>query len=255
MVSKYFTVKTNHPCFREELNNKLNALKDKKVILYGAGESLQGLLKEFSNFKNLNVVAIADRKFQEEGTFEGFKSIPPEKILEQDFDVVLITLEYTIPIVNYLMNELNLHDYQIEKVFNDDIKDERDSIIALEHYNFKKNLEQITKKLKGKSAILYGAGVFLEVINKYYDIARLNIIAVSDKKYKNHEEGETFLGYKVCSPEEILDIKPDYVFIATKYYIDIVESLYYGLLKNTKIKIKPLMKKPFLDIVKEIWNS
>ena len=62
------------------------------------------------------------------------------------------------------------------------------------------------------------------------------------------------LGYKVIPKNLIADNNPDYVLVATKFYINIIEDLYYDTLSKTKIKIKPLMKKPFFTLVKEIWG-
>ena len=79
----------------------------------------------------------------------------------------------------------------------------------------------------------------------------MDVVGIADKRFENHGENEDFLGYKAIAPEEILDIKPDYVVVATKFYINIVEDLYYNLLKGTKIKIKPLLKK---TLVREVFN-
>ena len=48
--------------------------------------------------------------------------------------------------------------------------------------------------------------------------------------------GDTVMGYKVCTPKEIKDINPDYVLVSAKYYIDIMETLYYETLKGEYLK-------------------
>lgn len=121
-------------------------------------------------------------------------------------------------------------------------------------FNFEKHLEKLKKKLKNKTIIIYGAGIFFEVINKYFSLDGLNIIGIADRKFNEHDENEKFLGYKVYAPEEIKNINPDYILVATKYFIDVIENLYYVLLKGTRIKIKPLVKKPFLTLLNEIWE-
>ena len=112
----------------------------------------------------------------------------------------------------------------------------------------------MNNKLKGKSIVLYGAGVFLEAINKYYDLSKLNIIGISDRRFDEHKENEMFLGHRAYSIEELKDLNPDYILVATKFYISIIEDMYYNTFANTKIKIKPLVKKPFLTLLKEIWG-
>ena len=95
------------------------------------------------------------------------------------------------------------------------------------------------------------AKVFFDAIHKYYDLSKLNIIGIADKRFTGHEESQSYLGYKVYEPCELKELKPDYVLVATKFYIGIIEDLHYNLLKNTKIKIKPLVKKDFVTLLKE----
>ena len=114
--------------------------------------------------------------------------------------------------------------------------------------------EKLNRKLKGKSIVLYGAGLFFEAIKKYYDLSQLNIIGISDKRFDKHKKDESFLGYKVYSKEELKDLKPDYILVATKFYIAIIEDLYFNTFSNSKIKIKPLVKKPFISLLKEVWR-
>lgn len=129
-----------------------------------------------------------------------------------------------------------------------------DNLEYLKKINFQKHLDKITKILKNKKIVIYGTGILFEDILKNYDLSRLDIIAVSDRKFISHKEDETFYNYKVCSPNEIKDLKPDYVLVSTLYFVNIIRSLDETVLNNTKIKIKPLINKPFLEVVKEIWS-
>lgn len=124
----------------------------------------------------------------------------------------------------------------------------------LEKVNFSKQLGKLNKKLKNKSIVIYGTGIFFEVLKSNYDLCSLNIIAVSDRKFTNHEQDEEFLGYKVCAPEEIASLNPDCVLVATINIVKIMESLENTVLKGTKIKLMPLVRKPFKDIWNEIWD-
>lgn len=124
----------------------------------------------------------------------------------------------------------------------------------LKKVNFQKRLEKLSKKLKNKSIVIYGTGMFFEDLKNSYDLSALNIIAVSDRKFTHHEQDEEFLGYKVCAPEEIAALNPDYVLVATINIVKIMESLENTVLKGTKIKLMPLVKKTFKDIWNEIWD-
>ncbi len=134
------------------------------------------------------------------------------------------------------------------------IPDELVNTNYLHKYKFEQTLPKLVKKLKNKKVILYGAGSFLALIIKNFDLSGLNIIGVADKRFLNHEENENWNGFKVYSIEEMKKAKPDYVLVATKFYINIIEDLYYNVLKDTKIKVKPLMKKPLITLLKEIWE-
>lgn len=257
MLSNYFIQKTKTKKFDDDLLWSMGEIKGKRVILYGAGEGFVELNKRYLFKDVLNIVAIADKKFETNPvkSFEDIRAITPEQIKNEDFDVLLITNESTKLILNYVFNVLCLENKDIRTVFNEEIRDEQVNLNYLYEFNFDKTLPKLVKKLKNKSVVLYGAGVFLELIKKYFDISGLNIIGISDRRFENHLENEEFMGYKVYSPEELKELNPDYVLVATKNYINIIESLYYETLKGSKIKIKPLMQKPFMTLVKEIWCS
>lgn len=254
MLSEYFHIKTGTEDFKANLNNILKDYADKKVLIYGAGEGFLNLKKKFP-FNKLNIVAIVDKKFTEQTMFQNFKAIPPENIIQQDYDAIIVTNEYSKPILDYLKNKLNIKDKEIVALFNQEIDDERNLCNYLGEYNFSKTLPKLVKKLKNKKVIIYGSGLLFQVAQNYYDMGKLNIIGISDRKFIGHSSDETFLGYPVCAPEEIKDLNPDYVLVATKFYINIIEDLYYETLRDTKIKIKPLVKKPFWTLFKEIWAS
>lgn len=136
---------------------------------------------------------------------------------------------------------------------SDTIKDEEVNINYLEHFGFSKSLKKLKKKLKDKSVVIYGAGVFFQAIQRYYDLSGINIIGISDKRFEEHSADEMFLGYKAYAPYELKELNPDYVIVATKNFINIIEDLYYDTLKGTKIKIKPIYDKGLINLIKDIW--
>ena len=257
MLSKYFEIKTNSKKFEENFLKLINETKDKKVLLYGAGQGFVELNKKYSLTDNLNIVAIADKKFEKNHVSEflnKIKAIAPNDILNEEYDYILVTNEYTLPVMDFLRKNLGVPKENIKLVFNEEIKDEASNTNYLYKFKFEKTLPKLIKELKGKTVILYGAGPFLELILKNYDLSGLNILGVSDKRFYFHEENETWQGYKVFSPDELKELKPNYVLVSTKLYINIIESLYYDTLKDTNIKIKPLVKKPLFTLIKEIWS-
>jgi len=182
------------------------------------------------------------------------KAIGPDKIKNEEYDYILVSNENYKPIVKFLLNNLCIKEEKVKTLFVEEIKDERENLNYLYQFHFDKTLPKLVKKLKNKKVVLYGAGVFLELIQKYFDLNTLNILAIADKKYEIYNEEKTFLGYKTIAPREIQDLKPDYLLISTKYYINIFENLTEDLLKDTKIKVKPLLKKSFIALIREVWG-
>ena len=255
MLSKYFEMKTSTESFKQSVKDIIRTLKDKKVLIYGAGEGFFALNKQYHFTNELNIVAIADKKFKTDNTdITGLTQIEPKKILEQEYDYILVSNEVPKQIVKFLTGTLELSNDKVITLFEENIKDEVVNINYLSEQKFDKTLPKLIKKLQGKSVLLYGAGVYFELINAYYDLSGLNIIGIADKRFQESDECEYFLGYKTYRPGEIVDIKPDYVLVTTKYYIPLIENLYYKQIKGTGIKIKPLVKKSFWTLLREIWN-
>lgn len=256
MLSYYFKRKTKTKKFDDDLLWSMGEIKGKKVLLYGAGEEFVNLNKLYFFKDILNIVAIADKKFETDPveTFEGIRAITPSQIKNEDYDVLLITNEQYKPILDYVFNDLHVENKDVRTVFNEEIKDEEVNLNYLHKFNFEKTLPKLIKKLQGKTVMLYGAGVFLELIKKYFDLSDLNIIGIADKKFRRRTENETFLGYTAYAPEDIKDLNPDYVLVATRNYINIIEDLYFNTLKGTKIRVKPLLYKGFWALAKEIFG-
>ena len=238
MLSEYFKKKTSTKEFKDFLENLIHSLKDKKILVYGAGAGFFELIKKF-DFASLNIVAISDIKFKKSQIFNGFNAIPPNKITQTDFDVILVTQEQPKKILEYLRKDLLLEYEDIRTIFNENIKDEAKNMYFLEKHNFKANLKKLEKEFAGKKIIIYGAGYIFQLVNKYYDLSKLNIIAVSDIKFNSHEPNEKFLGYNVCSPEEMPNLGADCILISAITFIPILKNLYYRFY-NQKTKIKSL---------------
>ena len=103
---------------RQNTQTKINALaeryKDKKVIIFGAGEFSRSLFKNY-NLSGLDITAIADRRFEQvrEHDFYGIKCIKPQDIKTENADVVLISTLDFVKFYDILTNTI-LKDYDIE---------------------------------------------------------------------------------------------------------------------------------------------
>ena len=154
----------------------------------------------------------------------------------------------------YLRNSLVLEKEEIITLFNEEIPKEANNYNYLIKNNFEKRLKKLEKKLKNKKIVIYGAGALFQLIKKYYDLSKLNIIGICDAKFEGHKENETFLGYKVCSKNEIKKLNPHCVLVATLLSMPIILDLDENIIKDANIKIAPLVKKPFKVTMKEIWS-
>ena len=125
---------------------------------------------------------------------------------------------------------------------------------SLEEFKFKKQLEKLNKKLKNKTVVIYGTGLLFQKIKENYDLSNLNIIGVSDRKYTTEEEGRESFGYKIIPLEKIVDYKPDYILISTLKFLGIMDDFKNNVFKGTKIKVLPLVDKPFFTLLKEIFE-
>lgn len=125
---------------------------------------------------------------------------------------------------------------------------------SLKEYKFKKQLEKLNKKLKNKTVVIYGTGLLFQKIKENYDLSNLNIIGVSDRKFTTEEEGRESFGYKIIPLEKIVDYKPDYILISTLKFLGIMDDFKNNVFKGTKIKVLPLVDKPFLTLLKEIFE-
>ena len=123
----------------------------------------------------------------------------------------------------------------------------------LKKYKFDKQIVKLNKALKGNSVVVYGAGAFFKKIKENYDLSNLNIIGISDLKYQHSDEGNLDMGYKIIPRDKIADYNPDVLLIATLRTFSIYKSFKTHLLKGAKIKIYPLVDKPFFELLKEAF--
>lgn len=93
-------------------------------------------------------------------------------------------------------------------------------------------IDKIAEEHKGKKILVYGAGFFSEKVFKEYDLSKLNIVGISDKKFENSKEKCSFTTLPTFSPDKIKNLDFDCSLI---------------LLKNTNC-VQPM----FSDLHKEV---
>ena len=78
-----------------------------------------------------------------------------------------------------------------------------------------KYIDKLAKKYKDKKILIYGTGTIAEHLFDNYDLSKLNIIAVSDKKYSSTSN---YKGYVAIPPEDITTLNPDVILFTLYNY-------------------------------------
>ena len=252
MLSKYFKFKTKTKEFLDNAEKIMTELKGKNVVIYGDVANFTELNKRY-NFKDkFNIVAFvsADKKKKLSKRF-GIKNIKENELKNDVFDTILITVENNSEqILNDIKSEFG-EDTDVRIMFHEKHIDASINLEYLINYKFDKTLPKLVEKMKGKKVLFYGSGLFFRLINQYYDLSGFDAIGVADKQFSQLDDCEEVCGFKLYKPEQIVDLHPDYVLVTTKRIIPIVDFLYSKYLKNTNIKIMPLVKKSFWATIKE----
>ena len=89
--------------FEKRLKDLNKKLKGKKIVVYGAGLLFNAIIDNY-DLSNLNIIAISDRKFQEntEEDYAGYKVCAPAEIKDFEPDYVLVAVVRAIDIIEYL---------------------------------------------------------------------------------------------------------------------------------------------------------
>lgn len=88
--------------FKKQLSILNKTLKDKKILIYGAGILFDAAYNKY-DFSNLNIIGISDKKFENENSpkeFLGIKTYAPDEISSLDIDCILISLKEYYSILN-----------------------------------------------------------------------------------------------------------------------------------------------------------
>lgn len=77
--------------FQKRINTLSKKYSGKKIMIYGAGMAFEAI-KENYELSKLNIIGIADMKFEEGEEFLGYKTYEYDKFLNQKPDIVLIAM-------------------------------------------------------------------------------------------------------------------------------------------------------------------
>ena len=105
-----------------------------------------------------------------------------------------------------------------------------DKLKILKEADFQSKLDELSVKYENKKVLIYGARNLFDIVKENFNIDKFNIIAISDKKFK---EVQTYKGYKAYPTESISGLNPDIVLVtlenpqlAEKFFTREIFSLY-----------------------------
>ena len=120
-----------------------------------------------------------------------------------------------------------------------------------------KQIDKLARKYRKKKVVIYGAGQFCKILFDNYDLSKLNIVAVADKSFARNDNNE-FYGLNCITPNDLKEFGCDIILIGAHDICLIGDFLEDELLidcKNSKTKIRPLIKESFWKLLKELFNE
>ena len=107
-----------------------------------------------------------------------------------------------------------------------------------------KQIDKLAKKYKDKKIVVYGAGEYFKILNNNYDLSKLNIIAICDKKFETSKNSNK-TKYLALEPEKLKTFDFDIILVALLEDIRTCNRLEYNFLINTKNYDKKII--PFIE--------
>ncbi len=123
--------------------------------------------------------------------------------------------------------------------------------------NAQKQIDRLANKLKNKKVVLYGIGKYYQTIIENYDLSKLNIIAVCDKKFENISNYPS-LTYKAITPYELKTYDYDCIVVSLINDIEVIKKIDKEILegtKNEKKRVFPLINPRWGYILKLFFNK
>lgn len=132
----------------------------------------------------------------------------------------------------------------INKITDKDFKNEKFETF-LDKQRAQEKINKLAKKYKNKRIVIYGAGEYTRCLFKNYDLSKLNVVAIADKRFEEDKVHE-FYSLNCIKPEILKEFDCDAIFISNFKYTNIYDFLTEELLKcskNKNIEIRPLIGK------------
>lgn len=118
-----------------------------------------------------------------------------------------------------------------------------------------KQIDKLAKRYKGKKVAIYGAGQYCRLLFDVYDLSKLNIVAIADKKFEDVSNRD-FYGLNCIAPDELRELDCDVILLGVYdalYFTDYLEDELLVGSKNSKTKFEPIVRQSFIRFIKLLF--
>lgn len=119
-----------------------------------------------------------------------------------------------------------------------------------------RQINKLARKYKNKRIVIYGAGEYFKILKENFNISKLNIVGIADKKFETNKKAN-FTEYEALAPEELKDFDLDIILVALYDDVSLMDFLEYELLigtKNEDKKVASLIEPTFWYTVKTLLS-
>lgn len=102
-----------------------------------------------------------------------------------------------------------------------------------------KQINKLVRKYKNKKIVIYGAGEYYQILQNNFDLSKLNIVGISDKRFETSKETNPSK-YLALAPDELKEFDFDIILVALYDDVTLCDYLEYQLLINTVNEGKPV---------------
>ena len=102
-----------------------------------------------------------------------------------------------------------------------------------------RQINKLARKYKNKKIVIYGAGEYFQILKNNFDLSKLNIVGIADKKFETSKDSNP-TPYLALAPEELKDFDFDVILVALYDDTSLCDYLEYQLLINTENEGTPV---------------
>ena len=120
-----------------------------------------------------------------------------------------------------------------------------------------RQINKLARKYKNKKIVIYGAGEYFQILKNNFDLSKLNIVGIADKKFETSKDSNP-TPYLALAPEELKTFDYDVILVALYDDVSLCDYLEYQLLVNTKNEdkeIRSIIEPTFLYTIKVLLGK